>query len=185
MRPSFARLDSRGRLSPHESLRYIHLSERAGLYVVNEAADWNVPGNPRVRFHAPNLLAEVFFEIIEGMKVGGCTEVGSHFFGELFLEFGLAHFEQAAIGVIDDDELLGVEQVMGNDQRAQGIFCGDAAGIADHVRVSGTQTETALEENSGIHAGQHGDAAARLNREVSEVEVFYEFLVGFEQFVGD
>ncbi len=138
-----------------------------------------------MRFHAPDLLTEVFFEIIEGMKVGGCTERGSHFLGELFLEFVLAHFEQAAIGVIDDDELLGIEEVMGNYQRAQRVFGGDTAGIADHVRVSGTQTKTALEENSGVHTGQHGDAAARLNREVSEVEVFNKFLVGFEQFVGD
>jgi len=39
--------------------------------------------------------------------------------------------------VVDDDELLGVQEMMRNDQGAKRIFGGDAAGIADHVGVAG------------------------------------------------
>ena len=65
--------------------------------------------------------------------------------------------------MVDDDELLRVEQMMRHDQRAQRVFCDDAAGIADHVRVAGIQSETALEQDSGIHAGEDGHAAAGLD----------------------
>src|ERR1700688_1909613 len=74
---------------------------------------------------------------------------------------------------------------MGNDQRAQRILGGNPAGIADHMRVSGMQSQAAFKQDSGIHAGQHGQTPARPDREVPKVEVPYKFFVGFQQFVGD
>ena len=52
---------------------------------------------------------------------------------------------------------------MGDDQRADCVFRGDAAGIADHVGVSGTQAQAVLEQDAGIHAGEYRDMAARLD----------------------
>jgi tRNA modification GTPase len=53
------------------------------------------------------------------------------------------------------------------------------------VRIAGVQSQATLEKDSRIHAGKHGQAPARLDRQVSQVEVLYELFVGFQQFVGD
>src|ERR1039458_5290957 len=81
-----------------------------------------------------------------------CRGTGLRFLGEPRFQFVFAHLQQAAVGVVDDDELLRVEQVMRDNQRPQGIFGGDAAGVADHVRVSGMQTQAVLKQDAGIHA---------------------------------
>jgi len=112
-----------------------------------------------MRFHAVNLEADVRFEVVEGVEVRGFGCGGSHLFGEAGFQFVFADFQQAAVGVVDDDEFLGVEQMMGDDQGAQGVVGGDAAGIADHVRVAGMQAEAVLEQDAGIHAGEDGYVA--------------------------
>jgi hypothetical protein len=80
--------------------------------------------------------------------------------------------------MVDDDELLRVEQVMGDDQGAQGVIGGDTAGVADHVRVAGMQAEAVLEQDARIHAGEHRDVAARADGEIAEGEVAGESFVG-------
>ena len=47
--------------------------------------------------------------------------------------FGCVH--QSAIGVIDDHEFLGAQQIMRYDQGAQGVIRDDAAGVADDVGI--------------------------------------------------
>ena len=131
-----------------------------------------------MRFHALHLKADVRFEIIERMEMRRLTRDNSHLLREFCPQFVLLHFQQAAVGVVDDDELLRVEQMMRNDQRAQGIFGGDASGITDHVRVSGMQAQAVLEQDAGIHAGENRDVAAGADREISQGEVAGESFVG-------
>ena len=138
-----------------------------------------------MRFHAQNLLAQVRFEIVKGIEVRGFACDRTHLTGQVRPQLVLLHFQQAAIGVVDDDELLGIEQVVRNDQRPQRVIRGNPAGIADHMCISGLQSQAALKEDSGIHAGQHRHAAPRLNGKISQVEILYKFLIGFQQFVGD
>jgi hypothetical protein len=75
--------------------------------------------------------------------------------------------------------------MVGDDERADGIFRGDAAGVADHVSVTWAQAEAAFEKNSGIHAGENGETTPRLHGEIAQVETSYKFFVSFQQFVGD
>jgi len=138
-----------------------------------------------MRFHFPHLFAHIRLQIIEGIEVRRLACDRAHLIGQVRSQLVLLHVEQPAVGVVDDDELLRVEQVVRHNQRPQRVFRGNAAGVADHVRVSGVQTQAALEENARVHAGQHGHAAARLDGQISKVEVLYEFLVGFQQFVCD
>jgi len=63
--------------------------------------------------------------------------------------------------VIDNDELLSAEQVMGDDQRAEGVFGGDASGVADDVGVAGFEAEELFDGEAGVHAGEHGDVLRR------------------------
>ena len=135
--------------------------------------------NPRVRLHTLHLQADVCFQVVEGVEMRGFVCGGSHLLGQASFEFVFAHLQQAAVGVVDDDELLRVEQVMRDDQRAQGVVGGDAAGIADHVRVPGMQSQAMLEQDTGIHAGQHGDVPLGADGEISQSEIAREIFVGY------
>jgi len=125
-----------------------------------------------------DLLANILFEIIEGVEVSWFAGDSAHFLSQFRAELVFIYSQQAAIRVIDDDELLRVEQVMRHDERANCIVSGDAAGIADHVRIAGTQAEAVLEENAGVHASEHGGMAARADLEISEVETARKDFVG-------
>jgi len=114
-----------------------------------------------MRLHFAHLLAHILFQVIEGIEVGGLAGNRPHLVRELRTQLVFIYLQQTAIGVIDDDELLRVEQVMRHDQRADGIVGSDAAGVADHVRVSGTESEAVFEEDAGVHAGEHGGVASR------------------------
>src|SRR6266513_1041947 len=62
---------------------------------------------------------------------------------------------QSAIGVIDDHDFLGAEQIVRNDQGAQRVISDEAAGVADDVRVSLFQSQGAGRK-TGIHTGEDG-----------------------------
>ena len=88
-------------------------------------------------FYTAYLLADVLFQVIESVEMPWRAVGRAHFVREPLFQFVFANFQQAAIRVVDDDELLGVQEMMRNDQGAKRIFGGDAAGIADHVCVAG------------------------------------------------
>src|ERR1019366_7207279 len=125
-------------------------------------------------FPPPHLLPDILLKIVKRVKMSGCTGGCPHLLRQLLLEYVFPHSQQPAVGVVDDDELLRVEQVMRNDQRAQCVLRGNAAGIADHVGVSGMQSEAAFKQDSGIHACQDRQAAPGTDGKVSEVEVLYK-----------
>jgi len=138
-----------------------------------------------MRFHTLHLQADVGFEVIEAIEVRRFGGGGSHLFRQARLQFVFPHLQQAAVGVVDDDELLGVEQVMRDDQRAQSVVGSDAAGVANHVRVAGMQAQAMLEQDARVHAGQHGDMPPGADREISQREITREIFVGLQQLIGD
>ena len=109
----------------------------------------------------------------------GLVRGGSHLHGETRLQFVFAQVQQAAVGVVDDDELLRVEQVVRHDQGAKSIVRGDAPGVADHVGVTGMQPEAVLEKNARVHAGQDGNVPLGADGEISQSEIAGEGFVGF------
>ena len=138
-----------------------------------------------MRFHPVHLLPDVSFQIVKGVKLRGRSGGGPHLGCQLLFEFSLPHSQQTAVSMVDDDELLRVQQVMGNDQRADRVIRCDSAGIADHVRIPWLQSQAAFEQDSGIHAGQDSQMPPWADGQVSQVEVSYKLLVGLQQFVGD
>jgi len=131
-----------------------------------------------MRFHSPHLLPDIFFQVVEGVEMDRRTGWCSHLLGEFFLEFIFAHFQQPTVSVVDDDELLRVEQVVRDDERAKSIVSGNPSGVADHVGIAGMQAQAMLEKNAGIHAGQHGDMAFGADGQVSQGEIAGESFVG-------
>jgi hypothetical protein len=65
--------------------------------------------------------------------------------------------------VLYDDELPRVEQVVGDQQTADGVLGGQPAGIADDVGLAGLQTQQVLDGETGIHATEDRDLLRRLD----------------------
>ncbi len=112
----------------------------------------------------------------EGVEGGGGGGCGSEAFegaagglAEEFLGGGIpfqACFEQVirerehtAAGVVDQDDLVCIEQVVGDDEAADGVFCDDTAGVTDDVGFTRLEAEQVFDIESGVHAGHDGDAA--------------------------
>ena len=60
---------------------------------------------------------------------------------DLSAELVVGEREHAAVGVVDEDDLLGPEQALRDRQRADLVVGHDAAGVADHVRVALLEAE--------------------------------------------
>ena len=44
--------------------------------------------------------------------------------------------QHAAVGVVNDEELIGAEQLVGDDQGAERVIAGASSGIANHVGIA-------------------------------------------------
>lgn len=99
-------------------------------------------------------------EALEG-AVGGLAE---QFFGggipfETGFEQVIGKGEHAAAGVVDQDDLVRIQEVVRDDEAADGVFSDHAAGVADDVGFAGLESEEVFDIEAGVHAGHDGDAA--------------------------
>jgi hypothetical protein len=159
-------------------------AEEAGSYVVNEAADGERFGNPGMGAELLQLVANVFFDVLEGVKEGGRDGGGAGAILDSGAEILFAGVHQAAIGVVDDHDFLSAEKKVGDNQGAKRIFGDDAAGIADDVGVTGFETKGANGEAS-VHAGEYGEFALWARCEVAKLVGARIEFVGNENFVDD
>jgi hypothetical protein len=65
--------------------------------------------------------------------------------------------QHPAVGVVDEDDLAGAQQALGDRERADLVVGDDAAGVADDVRLALVQAEDAVDVEPGVHARDHGD----------------------------
>ena len=106
-------------------------------HIINEATHRDFLGNPGMRAQLLQLMAHILFNVLEGIKERGRDGRGSRAVLDPVAQIVFGGVHQAAIGVVDDHELFGVQQVMRYDQGAQGVFCDDAAGVSNDVGVAG------------------------------------------------
>jgi hypothetical protein len=152
--------------------------------VVDEAADGDTLGNPRMSPELLQLVADIFFDVLEGIEAGGSDSGGSGAILDSAAQVLLAGVHQSAIGVIDDHDFLGAQQIMRYHQRAEGVFRNDAAGIADDVRVSRFQAQGA-NRKPGIHTGQDRELALRTRGQFAQFMGARVDFVCCEYFVDD
>ena len=112
---------------------------------------------------------------------GGLSPVSSWM---RLLELVVGEGQHPAVGVVDQDDLLGAEQALGDGQRADLVVGDDAARVADDVRVAFVQAEDAVDVEPGVHAGDDGDVLGRGQRERAGEGLRVAGVVG-EQIVGD
>ena len=70
-----------------------------------------------------------------------------------------ASVHEAAIGVVDDHDFLGIENVVRYQQRAQAVVGHNTARVADNVRIPGGQPQRA-DGKPGVHASEDGKLGA-------------------------
>ena len=61
--------------------------------------------------------------------------------------------QHAAVGVVDEDDLLGPEQALRDRQRPDLVVGDDTTGVADHVGVALVKAEGAVDVEPCVHAG--------------------------------
>src|ERR1700692_1581861 len=71
--------------------------------------------------------------------------------------------------MVDEHNLVGVEQVMRNDQAADRIIGYDAPGVANNVGVAGLQAKQVLHVEPRVHARHDRHALSRLDRLLSRI----------------
>ena len=80
--------------------------------VVDEATDGDTLGNPGMGAEFLHLVADIFFNVLEGMERGRGDSGGSGPRPDSGAQTLLAGVHQSAIGVIDDHDFLGAKQKM-------------------------------------------------------------------------
>jgi hypothetical protein len=78
--------------------------------------------------------------------------------------------EHAAVGVVDEDDLVRAEQPLGDGDGPDRVVGHHPARVADDVRVALGQAEHAVGVEPGVHAGQHQDVGGGWQRQVALVE---------------
>jgi hypothetical protein len=68
---------------------------------------------------------------------------------------------------MDDEPLLGAEQLVRNDERADRVVGGAAAGVADHMRVAFREAGVFRRIEARVHAGEDRKAARRRQRQLA------------------
>ena len=138
-------------------------AQTSGGDVVDEAADSDALGNPGMSAELLQLVADIFINVLEGVEEGGSNSGRPGVILDSGAQVLLAGLHQAAIGVIDNHDFLSAQQIVGYHQRAQRVLRNDASGIANDVRVSRAQPQSA-NGKPGIHAGQDRKSALGTRR---------------------
>src|SRR4051794_3530679 len=156
--------------------------EGARLHVVDEAADRALVGDERAGLDPLDRLPHVLLEVVERLR--GPVRLDAGVLLDLALEVVVAEGEHPAVGVVDEDDLLGAEQPLRDREGADLVVGHDPAGVADHVRVAQLQTEDRIRVHARVHACHDGDLPGRRQRKVALVEALGEGLVVLQELVG-
>jgi hypothetical protein len=157
------------------------------MHVVDETGDWDVFGDKGRGLSDGHVFVDALVDIGEREKVdagGSFAGIRAEIFLQFVLEVVVGEGQHAAIGVMNDDDFAGTEQLVRNRQRSQRIG-GTAASIANDVCVTFRESERFCRIDPRIHANEHGNLAARRHRQVALVEVSGILFVGGEEFRQD
>src|SRR6478609_9618642 len=87
----------------------------------------------------------------------------------------------SSFAVVNNEPFLRSQQLVGDDQRADSIVAGAAAGIAYHMRIAFLEAGEFGGIKSRIHAGQNREAPPWRQRELALVaEIFCVSFIGSE-----
>ncbi len=137
-------------------------------HIIDKSAHGDFLGNPRVGAKLLQLMTDIFVDVLKSVEKRGRDGCSSSAILDSVAQILFGGVHQAAIGVVDDHELPGVQQVMRYDEGAQSVFGDDAAGISNDVGVARFQTERANRQAS-IHTGEDGEMTLGARRETAAI----------------
>src|SRR5215212_6959275 len=180
---------SRALLTTHQPLSkklecrlVTYLAQTTGFDLVDKAAYAVFVRDERAEPYAADRLAHVLLQVGEGFH--GEMGLQAYLFVDLGFELVVGERQHAAIGVVDQDDLAGAEEALGDRKRPDLVVRYHATRVPDHVRVAFLEPEHPVDVEPGIHAGDYGHALGRGQREVSLVEGLGISLVVPRQLVG-
>jgi len=130
------------------------------------------------------LMADIFFDVLESVEKSRRDSRRSSAILDARAEILLAGVHQATIGVVNDHDLFGAEQMVRHDQGTERIFGYDAASVANDVRVTGFEAQSANGE-PGVHAGEDGEFTRGPGSERAQLVRARVNFIGGENFVDD
>src|SRR4051794_28247122 len=117
----------------------IHFAQTPRLDLVDEPANAVGLGDERAGLDPRDRLAHIGVEVAE--RLGGPLGLDAGLLLDRRLELVVGEGEHPAVGVVDQDDLLGAEQALGDGQRADLVVGHHAPGIADHVGLALLQAQ--------------------------------------------
>jgi hypothetical protein len=151
-------------------------------YIIDKSAHGDFLGNPGVRAELLQLMTNIFVDVLKGVKERRRDGRGPCAILDPVAQILFRGVHQAAIGVVDDHELPGIQQVMRYDKGAQAVLRDDAARVSNDVGVASFQAE-GTNGKPRVHASENGKMALGARREFSQfVRARIEF-VSLENFV--
>src|SRR6266700_4150525 len=155
------------------------------LNVVNETPHRNLLRDPGMRFHLLDLLAHVLFKIAESVEGHRRHGSRSRLLLKLRAQIFIFEGQHPAVRMVDDDEFLRAEKLVGNNERPQRVFGHNSSGIPNDVGVSRFQAQDLRDDEPSIHACHDRQLTTWWKRKVSVSKVLRIGFVGFEDFVCD
>ncbi len=143
---------------------------------------WSVCGMNGLDRDPVDRLADVGVQV--GERLGRPLGLQPGLVLDALLELVVGEGQHPAVGVVDEDDLLGAQQPLRDGQRADLVVGDHPTGVADHVRLALVQAEQAVDVQPGVHAGDDGDVLGRRQRERAGEGLGVAGVVG-EQFVRD
>src|SRR5260370_20307982 len=108
----------------------LDFTEMAAGNVVDKAADGEGLGNPGMGADLLQLVADIFFDVLERVAEGWGGRLGPGAVLDSGAQVLLGGVHQAAIGMVDDHEFLGAQPVMRHHQGPGSVIRQHATGIA-------------------------------------------------------
>src|SRR5579875_72442 len=158
------------------------LLQEPGAHVVDEAAHvlaWDEGAG----LDAGDRLPDVPSEVVEGLEREGRPDAGLllHLSSNVVVLEG----EHPAVGVMDEHDLLGAEQPLGDEERADRVLGDHPAGVADDVSVSLLQTQDPMHVDARVHAGDDGQLLGGWRGELPFGEALGVASVVLQQLLND
>src|SRR5262249_34570849 len=160
------------------------LLQSAGLHVVDVSVDRDGFWNQRMVADTPHIgddcrrvvlhrepVDELTFRrawaLADIAKAGGSQLRGLEALGQETPHQLVGEEQHSAVRMMNDEELLRAEELVGNDQRAEGVVTGAASRVANDVGIALRQPRVLGGIQPGVHAREDRKATRRRQRQLA------------------
>jgi hypothetical protein len=113
----------------------------------------------RARLDPGDRLPDFGIEVAEGLEGERRSQPGIRL--DLGLDLIVSERLHAALAVMDEHDLGGIQQTLGDDQRPDHVIGHHPTRVADDVGVPGLEPEHRVDVQTRVHAGDDGHAHGR------------------------